>query len=123
MRAFGLTPPEGEAPLLELHWGGPVASDHVLLLHSDEYKAPSTVAVTPGVALSMPKEALGDIAAGRGPRQLLLAVGYAGWAPGQLERELETKSWAVIGSGPDLLFDADAAGKWRRAWALRTQEL
>ena len=95
----------------------------MLLLHSDEYKAPSTVAVAPGLALSLPKEALDDIAAGKGPQRLLLAVGYAGWSPGQLERELETKSWAVIGSSPDLLFDADAASIWGRAWALRTQEL
>jgi putative transcriptional regulator len=123
MRAFGLAPPEGKDAEIDLHWGGPVEGNHVLLLHSDEYKAPSTVAVAPGVGLSLPKEALDDIAAGKGPQRLLLAVGYAGWSPGQLERELEMKSWAVIGSGPDLLFDADAAAKWRRAWALKTQEL
>jgi putative transcriptional regulator len=123
MRAFGLAPPEGESITLDLFWGGPVDGKHVLLLHSDEYKAASTVALGAGVALSMPKEALGDIAAGRGPRRLLLAVGYAGWAPGQLERELETKAWAVIGGSADLLFDADAEGKWQRAWNLRTQDL
>jgi putative transcriptional regulator len=108
---------------LDLHWGGPVQSDHVMLLHTDEYKNASTVAVSPGVALSVPKEALGDIAAGRGPQRFIVAVGYAGWAAGQLERELEMKGWAVIPGSADLLFDADVAGKWRRAWALRTQEL
>jgi putative transcriptional regulator len=125
MRAFGLTPPDGEsAAALDLHWGGPVEGDRVLLLlHSEEYKTASTAAIAPGVALSMPKEALEDIAAGRGPRRLLVAVGYAGWAAGQLERELEMTGWAVIGGSADLLFAADAAGKWRRAWALRTQEL
>jgi putative transcriptional regulator len=79
--------------------------------------------VAPGVALSVPKDALGDIAAGRGPLRFIVAVGYAGWAAGQLERELEMKGWAVIPGSADLLFDADATGKWRRAWALRTQEL
>jgi putative transcriptional regulator len=123
MRAFGLTPPDAKDAEIDLHWGGPVEGNHVLLLHSDEYKAASTVTVAPGVALSLPKEALDDIAAGKGPQRLLLAVGYSGWSPGQLERELDMKSWAVIGSGPDLLFDADAAAKWRRAWALRSQEL
>jgi putative transcriptional regulator len=123
MRAFGLTPRDGAGPEIDLHWGGPVEGNHVVLLHSDEYKAASTVAVAPGVALSMPKEALDDIAAGRGPQRLLLAVGYAGWAPGQLERELEMKSWSVIGAGADLLFGGDAAGKWERAWKLRTLDL
>lgn len=124
MRAFGLAPPEGESTAaLDLYWGGPVQTDHVLMLHSDEYKTASTVAVAPGVALSVPKDALGDIAAGKGPRRMLVAVGYAGWGPGQLERELEMKSWAVVTGSADLLFDADIAGKWQRAWALRTQEL
>lgn len=124
MRAFGLAPAEGRSEAtLDLYWGGPVQGDHVMLLHSDEYKTASTVAVAPGVALSVPKDALGDIAAGRGPQRMLVALGYAGWSAGQLERELEMKGWAVIGGSIDLLFDADAAGKWQRAWALRTQEL
>jgi putative transcriptional regulator len=123
MRAFGLTPRDGDGPEIDLHWGGPVEGNHVLLLHSEEYKVASTVAVAPGVSLSMPKEALDDIAAGRGPQRVLLAVGYSGWAPGQLERELEMKSWSVIGAGADLLFGGDAARKWERAWKLRTQDL
>lgn len=124
MRAFGVPPVEGQGnPALDLHWGGPVQGDHVMLLHSDEYKNASTVAVAPGVSLSVPKEALGDIAAGRGPRRFIIAVGYAGWAAGQLERELETKGWAVIPGSAELLFDADIAGKWRRAWAQRPQDL
>ncbi len=113
MRAFGLAPREGQGAdaELELHWGGPVEGDRVLLLHSDEFKVSSTVAVAPGVALTMPKDALDAIAERRGPKHLLLAIGYAGWAPGQLERELEMKGWAVIGAGADLLFDADAAAR------------
>ena len=125
MRVFGQAPREGQgaAVELDLHWGGPVDGDYVLLLHSEEYKTASTVAMTPGVALSMPQEALGEIAEGRGPKRMLLALGYAGWSAGQLERELEMKSWAVIGAGVELLFDADAAGKWERAWKMRAQEL
>lgn len=124
MRAFGIPPVEGKGDAtLDLHWGGPVQGDHVMLLHTEDYKNASTVAVAPGVALSVPKEALGDVAAGRGPRRFIVAVGYAGWAAGQLERELEMKSWAVISGSAELLFDADLAGKWRRAWAQRTQDL
>jgi putative transcriptional regulator len=124
LRAFGVPPAAGSGEAtLDLHWGGPVQGDHVMLLHSDEYKTASTVAVAAGVALSVPKDVLGDIAAGRGPRRFIVAVGYAGWAPGQLEREIEMKGWAVVSGGADLLFDADVAGKWRRAWASRTQDL
>lgn len=123
MRAFGLAPRDGNGGEIDLHWGGPVESNHVFLLHSDEYKAASTAAVAPGVALSLPKEALDDIAARRGPQRFLLAVGYAGWSPGQLERELEMKAWSVIGAGADLLFDGDPAGKWDRAWKMRMQDL
>jgi putative transcriptional regulator len=126
MRAFGIAPKDGKAEEqeLDLFWGGPVAVDSVaLVLHSHEFKAPSTRVVSPGVALSTPGEILDAIAEGRGPKQMLMAVGYAGWSPGQLERELEAKGWAVIGAGADLLFGTDHAGKWERAWKLRTQEL
>jgi len=125
MRAFGIEPEpgQGESVEIELFWGGPVESNRVLLLHTDEFKAESSVAVAPGVALTMPKDALPAIAAGSGPKQTLLAIGYAGWSAGQLERELESKSWAVISGGPDLLFDADAAGMWDRAWKMRAQDL
>jgi putative transcriptional regulator len=126
MRAFGLPAPEREkepAPEIDLFWGGPVEGDRVLVVHSDEFKTDSTAAIAPGVALSMPKDVLANIAEGRGPKRLLLAVGYAGWSPGQLERELEQKGWAVIGAGADFLFGSDHAGKWEQAWRMRTQEL
>lgn len=126
MRALGLDVPEREPPStteLELFWGGPVEGDRVLLVHSDEYKTGSTAAIAPGIALSAPKDVLADVTRGRGPKQLLLAVGYAGWSPGQLERELEQTGWAVIGAGAEFLFGGDHAGKWERAWKMRTQEL
>jgi putative transcriptional regulator len=124
MRAFDLDPKAGLNPELEIFWGGPVEGDRtLLLLHSDEFKVASTTAIAPGVALSVPKEALEAIAEGRGPKQMLLVIGYSGWAAGQLERELEAKGWAVISADADLLFGADHDGKWERAWKLRTQEL
>jgi putative transcriptional regulator len=123
MRAFDLEPKAGANPEIELFWGGPVQADHVMLLHSDEFKNASTTPIAPGVALSTPKESLEAIAEGRGPKQMLLVIGYSGWSAGQLERELEAKGWAVITTSADLLFGADHDGKWDRAWRLRTQEL
>jgi putative transcriptional regulator len=108
---------------VELFWGGPVELDKVLALHSDEFKGGATVPAAPGVALSSPKEVFEALAQGRGPAQLLLALGYAGWAKGQLERELAQKGWAVITAGPELIFGEDHAGKWERAWKMRTHEL
>ncbi len=124
MRAFDLPPAESKVEtMLDLNWGGPVQGDLVFMLHDDAYKTTSTSAIAPGIALSHPKDVLGDVAAGRGPRRYLLAVGYAGWSAGQLDREMTTKSWAVVSGTADLLFDGDAAGKWQRAWALRSQDL
>jgi putative transcriptional regulator len=123
MRAFDLEPKVGANLEIELFWGGPVQADHVMLLHSDEFKNASTTPIAPGVALSTPKDSLEAIADGRGPKQMLLVIGYSGWSAGQLERELEAKGWAVISAGDDLLFGADHDGKWERAWKLRTQEL
>jgi putative transcriptional regulator len=125
MRAFGLDPGNGKGAetAIPLFWGGPVQNDHAFFLHSDEFKVASTIAVAPGVALSQPEEMLEAIAAGRVPKHMLMAVGYAGWSPGQLESELEMKGWAVVVAGAELLFDGDAAGKWARAWRMRTHDL
>ena len=63
------------------------------------------------------------MAASAGPRRLLFAVGYAGWAPGQLEAELERGGWLTAGADEELLFDGDHASKWRRATARRLIDL
>ncbi len=125
LRALGLDLREGQGAGVELQlfWGGPVQLERVLLVHSDDFKTESTLVVAPGIALSPPREALAAIAEGRGPKHTILAAGYAGWSPGQLERELEMKGWAVIGGDAELLFGADHAEKWERAWRSRTQDL
>ena len=66
---------------------------------------------------------LQDIAAGRGPKQSLFALGYAGWAPGQLESELAAGAWFVVDPDETLLFDPDTATKWQRAFDRRGVEL
>ena len=63
--------------------------------------------------------ALSDIARGAGPRKSLFAVGYAGWAPGQLEGEIEQGAWITVPADEALLFDDDHARKWDRATARR----
>jgi putative transcriptional regulator len=124
MRVLGLSAEgKGAETKIALFWGGPVETDHAFVLHSDEFRIASTTSIASGVALSQPKDVLEAIVAGRAPQRMLMAVGYAGWSPGQLERELELKGWAVIDAGADLVFGGDHRGKWERAWKMRTQEL
>jgi len=124
--ALGLPLPQDEAARtreLELFWGGPVELNTAFVLHTDEFKLASTRPVAPGVAISPPKDVLAAMGEGRSPAQVLLAVGYAGWSPGQLEAELKQTGWAVVTIGAEFLFGADHAGKWERAWRMRTQDL
>ena len=104
------------------HYGGPVEIGQGFLLHTAEYAAPGTeriagdIAMTPGPGVL---DALGDIARGGGPRKSLFAVGYAGWAPGQLEAEIEQDAWITVPADEPLLFDEDHTRKWERATSRR----
>jgi putative transcriptional regulator len=104
------------------HYGGPVEIGQGFLLHTAEYATQGTeriaddIAMTPAPGLI---DALGDIARGAGPRKALFAVGYAGWAPGQLEAEIEQDAWITVPADEPLLFDEDHARKWERATARR----
>ena len=105
-----------EAPVLS---GGPVERERGYVLHSDDYAAEgSTVPVAEGVGLTDTREvldALGD--ASRRPRRSLLALGYAGWGPGQLESELRQGVWLTCDPDEELLFGRDYAAKWAVALA------
>jgi putative transcriptional regulator len=74
-------------------------------------------------ALTVSPGILEDIAAGKGPKQSLFALGYAGWGPGQLENELAAGAWVVVEPDATLLFDADTATKWQRAFDRRGIDL
>ena len=102
----------GEIPV---HWGGPVGLDRGMVLHGNDYRRPSTQTVTDAVAFTAEAQVLRDIAAGKGPVPRLFAVGYAGWAAGQLEAEMAGEGWITVPADTALLFDDDLAGKWRRA--------
>jgi len=105
-----------EAPVL---FGGPVERERGYVLHSTDFSAPgSTVPVTDDLALTDTREvldAMGDKA--RRPRRSLLALGYAGWGPGQLESELRQGVWLTCDADDELLFGADYDAKWTRALA------
>ncbi|MEI9992307.1 MAG: YqgE/AlgH family protein [Rhizomicrobium sp.] len=98
-------------------FGGPCETDHGYVLHSAEpTNRPSTLTVTPDILLTPTVDMLRAIADGRGPERWLMALGYAGWGPGQIESEIVANGWIHCDADPGLVFDADANDKWRLAF-------
>ena len=96
-------------------FGGPVETSRGLVLHSADYKRDETLLIDGGMALTASLEILKDMAGGTGPKNAWLALGHSGWAPGQLDREMQDNAWLVVDGDADLVFDADFAAKWQRA--------
>lgn len=123
LRKFGLDG-RGVTGSVRAHYGGPVGIDigQGFMLHTAEYATQGTERVAGDIAMTPQPgvlNALSDLARGAGPRKSLFTVGYAGWAPGQLEGEIEQGSWITVPADEALLFDDDAARKWERATARR----
>jgi putative transcriptional regulator len=96
--------------------GGPVDQFRGFVLHSDDYGTEeSTLKVGNGLALTATLDILAAIAEGRGPRMRLAALGYSGWAPGQLEDEMQRNSWLHCDPEPDLIFSDNLELKHDRA--------
>ena len=91
--------------------GGPVKQFQGFVLHSSDYKSEETLKVSPGFSLTATVDVLRAIAAGQGPKRRLLALGYAGWSPGQLEDEILRNGWLTCDADPDLVFSAEAGSK------------
>lgn len=99
--------------------GGPVETGRGFVLHSDDYFLQNaTLPIQGGICLTETLEVLKAIADDRGPDSALLALGYAGWAPGQLESEIQNNGWLTCQSTADLVFDSDVEGKYDRALSL-----
>jgi putative transcriptional regulator len=99
--------------------GGPVERDRGFVLHTDDYMSPPhSERVAPGIGLTATPDVLEAIAGhNTRPRRSLLALGYAGWEGGQLEREIVANTWLICDADEDLIFDAHHATKWERALA------
>jgi putative transcriptional regulator len=101
---------------VEVHVGGPVETGRGFVLHSsDYYLEDSTLPINEGVNLTATLDILRAIAAGDGPDKALLALGYAGWAPGQLENEFQSNGWLHCPANQEVLFDSDIDKKYQRA--------
>ena len=101
---------------IEVHVGGPVETGRGFVLHSaDYYVEDSTLPIDDGVSLTATIDILKAIAGGKGPGKAILALGYAGWRPGQLESEIQANGWLHCPADLDLLFDRDLEQKYERA--------
>lgn len=90
---------------IEVMIGGPVESSRGFVLHSPDYSVTdTTMDLDEGISLTATVDILRAIARGSGPRDALLALGYAGWGPGQLETEIHANSWLTCPATTDLLF-------------------
>jgi putative transcriptional regulator len=103
--------------------GGPVQPNIGFVVHSTDYRRAETLDVDGRVAMTSSREVLRDIADKKGPAKALIAFGYAGWAPGQLESELARNVWYTAPEDPALVFDDDRDKVWEHATARRTQDL
>ena len=104
---------------IRVQFGGPVEPSHGIYIHSLDYKGAETVSVAGKLSVTTSVDILQAVSRGQGPERGFLAMGYAGWLPGQLERELRENSWVVVPIDVDLIFDEDMDSKWRRAWNMR----
>lgn len=108
------TTPEMEDDLVLM--GGPVEMERGFVLHTDDYHAEHSVEVLGGVTLTTTREVLEAMGAHNPqPRRAVLALGYAGWGAGQLEREIRQNVWLTVEADEALVFDADYDTKWSRA--------
>jgi putative transcriptional regulator len=101
-----------------IHFGGPVQVDRGFVLHSPLGEWQSTLAVSSDIGLTTSKDILQAVARGEGPGKLLVTLGYAGWAPGQLEHELAQNAWLTVRASTEVIFDIPAEARLPAAMQL-----
>ena len=108
-RGMGLAP---------VYFGGPVQTDRGFVLHQPVGRWQATLAVKDSVGLTTSRDILEAMANGQGPRQQLVALGYAGWAPGQLEDEILRNGWLTVKARTDLIFDLPPEARYDAAMSM-----
>jgi len=103
---------------LFIRYGGPVESGRGFVLHSDDMIRKETLNIDKGVALTSTTEFFDDLSSGKGPKNSILALGYAGWGPGQLEDEIIKNSWMTLSVDTSFLFDEEVSKKWTEAYKI-----
>ena len=101
---------------MPIHFGGPVESSRGFVLHTADYLQDSSLVIEDEFALTATLDVLKAIARGEGPRRRVLALGYAGWAAGQLDAEIQANGWLLVPADLDLVFASttrtNGSGRW-----------
>jgi len=116
LKGFALTPSEGEHPVC-IHFGGPVSTGRVLILHSPDFKTANTFRAPGGLAMTSDQTILDALARGEGPIRMKVMIGYSGWGPGQLEKEVARGDWLNAPADEDFVFDVSGSDvdRWKAA--------
>jgi putative transcriptional regulator len=122
LERIGKKDPQAQGKVL-VFAGGPVEPWIGFVLHSPEYHSDETTDIDGKVAMTSSIDILRDMGRNRGPKKTLVAFGYTGWGPGQLEGELVRHFWFTIPDDPKLIFDDDRAKVWDEAMARRGKDL
>ena len=122
LRPLGLDVPPGSGNV-RVYWGGPVSELRGFVLHTPDWSGEGTEVVEGGFALTEDPRVLQAMAKGAGPKRALFCLGYAGWAPGQLDAELKTGAWAIALASERLVFEEDPQQKWIEAMSRRLLDL
>ncbi len=111
--------PDAGADDTPVFFGGPVQTERGLVLHTLDYQLETTLALGDGLGLTASRDILVDIAGKEpkrpAPRRYLLAIGHAGWGPGQLEKEIAMNAWAHCEADEEIIFNGAEDALWKRA--------
>lgn len=102
---------------LPVYVGGPVHPERGFVLHSEDRSWEATVKVGDGIFVTTSRDVLEAIARGEGPEKFLVALGYAGWEPGQLEDEMRENAWLNVMASSEIIFDLPVDERWQQAVA------
>lgn len=108
--------PATPMPDVVVHFGGPVEKGRGFVLHGPDYRGPEgSLSVGADYGLAVTLDVVRDIAAGDGPKNMIFALGYSGWGPGQLDGEIAQNAWLTCEATPELVFGTANANKWTAA--------
>lgn len=102
---------QAELRHVPVHFGGPVQMDRGFVLHTPVGGWQSTMSVNEDIGLTTSRDILQAVSRGDGPRHILITLGYAGWAPGQLEHELAQNAWLTVQASPEVIFELPASDR------------